>query len=88
VTLDPTQDAALDLEIGAIALDKKIKDAGELLHPVRGNPKPETLKQFASDGIRLEEKLDLPPGTYDMRFVVRDNPSGKIGTVVFPLEVK
>jgi len=88
VTIDPTQDAALDLEVGAIALDKKIKDAGELLHPVRGNPKPETLKQFASDGIRLEEKLDLPPGTYDMRFVVRDNPSGKIGTVVFPLEVK
>jgi hypothetical protein len=88
VTVDPSLPAALDLEVGAIALDKKVKEAGEFLHPVKGNPKPETLKQFAKDGIQLQEKLDLTPGTYDLRFVVRDNPTGKIGTVVFSLEVK
>jgi VWFA-related protein len=88
VTVDPSLPDALDLEVGAIALDKKMKEAGEFLHPVKGNPKPETLKQFAQDGIRLQEKMDLQPGAYDMRFVVRDNATGKIGTVVFPLELK
>jgi VWFA-related protein len=88
ITVDPSLSAALDLEIGAIALNERMKEAGEFLHPVRGNPKPEVLKQFAQEGVRLQEKLELPPGTYDLRFVVRDNPTGKIGTVVFPLEVK
>jgi VWFA-related protein len=88
VTIDPSLPAALDLEVGAIALDKKMKEAGEFLHPVKGNPKPEALKQFAQEGIRLQERLELAPGAYDVRFVVRDNPTGKIGTVVFPLEVK
>jgi VWFA-related protein len=88
ITVDPSLSAAVDLEVGAIALDKHLKEAGEFLHPVRGNPKPEALKQFPQQGVRLQEKLDLPPGAYDLRFVVRDNPTGKIGTVVFPLEVK
>ena len=88
VTIDPTRDAALDLEVGAIALDKNMKEAGEFLHPVRGNPKPEILRQFAQEGIRLQEKLDLLPGAYDVRFVVRDNATGQIGTVVFPFEMK
>lgn len=88
VTLDSSRPNSLDLEVGAIALDKHIKDAGEFLHPVKGNPKPETVSQFARDGIRLQEKLDLLPGTYDMRFMVRDNATGEIGTVVFPLDVK
>jgi hypothetical protein len=46
------------------------------------------MEQLARQGIKLREKLDLPTGTYDMRFFVRDNSTGQIGTVVFPLEVK
>jgi VWFA-related protein len=88
ITIDASLNPALNLEVGAIALSDKIKDAGEFLHPIKGNPKPETLKQFEQSGISWNEKLDLSPGTYDMRFFVRDNPTGKIGTVVFPLEVK
>jgi VWFA-related protein len=88
VTFDSSRDYALDLEVGAIALDKDMKEAGEFLHPVRGNPKPETVGQFAREGIRLDEKLALSAGTYDLRFVVRDNSTGQIGTVVFPLDVK
>ncbi len=88
ITVDKSLNPSLNLDIGAVALDKNAKNAGEFLHVARGNPNPEALKRYAHEGIRLEEKLDLAPGTYDMRFVVRDNPTGKIGTVVFPLEVK
>ena len=87
ITIDTTLDPALNLEVGAIALDNKRKEAGEFLHPLKGNPKPEILNKFARDGISWEEKLELGIGTYDLRFFVRDNSTAKIGTVVFPLEI-
>jgi len=40
------------------------------------------------EGIKLQEKLQLPPGSYDVRFLVRDNNASQIGTVVFALDVK
>jgi VWFA-related protein len=88
IRVDPSSSSALDLEVGAIALTRDTREAGEFLHPVRGNPKPEVLQQFARDGIKLREKLELPPGFYDVRFMARDNNAAQIGTVVFPLEVK
>jgi hypothetical protein len=78
----------MDLVIGAIALTRDIKEAGELLHPVRGNPDPELLQKFAREGIKLHEKLELLPGAYDIRFMVHDLTTNQVGTVVFPLEVK
>jgi VWFA-related protein len=88
VKVDVSRSYPLDLDVGAIALTSKTREAAELLHPVRGNPKPENLQQWTSQGIKLQESLDLPPGSYDIRFLVRDNNTGQIGTVVFPLDVK
>jgi VWFA-related protein len=88
IQLDSSSASAMDLEVGGIALTRDAREAGEFLHPVRGNPTPETLRQFAREGIKLREKLDLLHGSYDVRFMTRDNNSGQIGTVVFPLEVK
>ncbi|MGB8066019.1 MAG: VWA domain-containing protein [Candidatus Sulfotelmatobacter sp.] len=89
VRMDSSKANPLDLEVGAIAItDKKTKEAGELLHAVRGSPKPENLQAWTTYGIEIPEKLDLSPGVYDMRFFVRDMNSGKIGTVVFPLSVE
>jgi VWFA-related protein len=88
VTIDSTQPNPLDLEIGAIALTRDTREAAEFLHPVRGNPNPENLQAWAREGIMLQTELDLPPGSYDIRFFARDNNTGQIGTVVFPLDVK
>jgi len=87
IKIDPNSAHPLNLEIGAIALTPKTKEAGELLHPVQGNPNPELLQKFAREGIKLNENLDLQPGAYDVRMMVRDNNANQIGTVVFPLEV-
>ncbi len=38
-------------------------------------------------GVSFNYALDLPPGQYAVRFVVRDNVSGKIGSVTAPLTV-
>ncbi len=88
IKVDPSNSSPMDLEVGAIALTRDTREAAEFLHPVRGNPQPATLQQFARDGIKLREKLELPSGSYDVRFMAHDLNTGQIGTVVFPLEVK
>jgi VWFA-related protein len=88
IRIDAVAASPLDLDVGAIALTGKNTEAAEFFHPVRGTPKPENIQQWMHDGLKLQEKLDLPPGSYDVRFLVRDNNAGQIGTVVFPLDVK
>jgi len=87
ISVDPSQPDPLDLDVGAIALTTDNREAAEFLHPVRGNPSQEVHKTWARDGIRLREKLDLTPGSYEIRFFARDNNTSQIGTVAFPLTV-
>lgn len=87
VKIDVAQPHPLDLEVGAIALTRDMREEAEFLHPVSGDPREQNLQLWKRDGIKLREKLDLPPGSFDMRFLVRDNNADQIGTVVFPLDV-
>ncbi|MFI5089872.1 MAG: VWA domain-containing protein [Terriglobales bacterium] len=54
---------------------------------VEAHLKPEALVQIRSDGITYKGALDLSPGQYTVRFVVRDNLSGRMGSVAAPLTV-
>ncbi len=54
---------------------------------VEAHLKPESLQQIRSSGITYKGALDLPPGQYTVRFVVRDNLSGRMGSVAAPLTV-
>jgi|SRR5579872_291033 len=87
VKIDVAQPHPLDLEVGAIALTRDMREEAEFLHPVSGNPREENLQLWKQDGIKLREKLELRPGSFDVRFLVRDNNAAQIGTVVFPLDV-
>jgi fibronectin type 3 domain-containing protein len=46
------------------------------------------MAKFRADGIRFGGSVpDVAPGHYEVRLVVRDNVSGKIGSVTAPLTV-
>jgi VWFA-related protein len=45
------------------------------------------LAKIKADGIFYQNALELPPGNYAVRFVVRNNLSGQIGSVTAPLTV-
>jgi hypothetical protein len=45
------------------------------------------LQQVNNDGITYMGDLDLPPGDYSVRFVIRDDVSGRMGTVTAPVKV-
>jgi len=52
------------------------------------HPTPEHLPAIREKGIGYRGALDLAPGEYTVRFVVRDNLSGRVGSVSAPLKVE
>lgn len=80
--------SSLNLDIAVVALTAKNGTAADSLsQTLQGAAKPETLAVLRSQGLAYNNLLELPPGQYSVRFVVRDNPSGKVGSVTAPLTV-
>ena len=50
------------------------------------NPTPETRARTEETGLRFVERVELPPGRYELRLVA-DQPDGALGSVVVPLEI-
>jgi hypothetical protein len=48
----------------------------------------EKMPAIRQNGVSFKGSLDLAPGEYTVRFVVRDNLSGRIGSVAAPLRVE
>jgi len=84
--IDEADKNRIDVEIVAQATNKGVS-AGTLSQTMKGLIVPETLAKLKADGIIYKNFLDLSPGDYQVRFVVRDNLSGKIGSVIVPLTV-
>ncbi len=68
-----------DIAVLAIGPDEKV--GGESSETVRLHLTPESLAQVMSTGITFRGKVHLPPGSYDLRVAIRDNQTGRIGTV-------
>lgn len=78
----------MDLEFAIIALSSKSGTTADTIsQTLQGAAKVETLSKLRAEGLAYSNTLELAPGQYTVRFVVRDNPSGKIGSVSAPLTV-
>jgi VWFA-related protein len=75
-----------DMEIVARAT-KKGTIADTVGQTVKGMLPAEALARIKADGIVYRNSLDLPPGEYQVRFVVRNNLNGRLGSLVVPLTV-
>ena len=49
--------------------------------------RPDTYARIKAHGLRVNPRVDLPPGRYQMRVGVREAGSGEMGTVFYDLEV-
>ncbi len=90
LTFDPTGQNRLNFDFAVAAYPTNSKD---------GKPASSLGKSFApslteaqvaevrAKGVGFNYALDLAPGQYAVRFVVRDNISGKVGSVTAPLTV-
>jgi VWFA-related protein len=70
----------------------KTPDGKQVDHPagrkVEAHLTSEKLSSIRQNGIAYRGALDLAPGEYTVRFVVRDDLSGRIGSVAAPLKVE
>lgn len=71
--------------VAKTAAGERVADTGKT---VEGHLKPETVEKVKGSGITYSGAIDVPPGEYSVRFVVRDNLTGRIGTVTAPLRVE
>jgi VWFA-related protein len=88
ITFDPGNGNAIDLQVTTLAFDSNRKSVATISQAVATKFDAEKLQKIVRTGVGIPEKVDLPPGQYDIKFAVRDNLSGLLGTITVPLDVK
>ncbi len=88
LSFDPVGRDQLNFDFAAMAYDKSGKEAGQAAQRFT-KPVPEAqLASVRANGVGFQNALILTPGTYTVRFVVRDNVTGKVGSVTAPITVE
>ena len=87
VTIDEGDQNHLSLDFAAVAKTPVGRPIAHFSQNVEGKLRSETVAALKSRGLDYEGAMELPPGEYTVRFVVRDNLSGQMGTVSAPLKV-
>ena len=88
ILIDSSANNHLSLEVVNFVKDFNGNQVSNFLQTVAANLKPENVEQVRKEGLSYRNVIDLAPGDYTVRFVVRDNLTGKIGSVLTGLTVK
>jgi hypothetical protein len=88
ITIDRGNGNAIDLEVTTLAFDSNRKSVASMSQAIATRFDAERAQKIIRTGVGIPEKIDLPPGEYEVKFAVRDNLSGLLGTISVPLEVK
>jgi len=87
LSFDPAGRDQLNFDFAALAFDKDGKTAGQAMQRFTKAVPPDQLPSVRTNGIGFRNALELTPGQYTVKFVVRDNVTGKVGSVTAPLTV-
>jgi len=86
-TIDETENNHLSLDFAALATNTDGAPAGTFSRSANGNLTPEDMASMRSHGAAYPGSIELPSGEYSVRFVVRDNVSGRTGSTSASLKV-
>ncbi len=86
--VDEADNNRFSFEIWYSVRDAKGKDVTHKNQVYNLNLNPTMLAQLQNSGIGYNDTVELPPGQYNLRVVVRDNMSGKVGSVWAPLKLE
>ena len=76
------------IQLSYMAIDAKGKVQGGNTDMVSmTNLRPETKTRIESTGLRLLNRLDVPPGRYQLRVAAHDSTGGNVGSVLYDLDV-
>lgn len=88
LTVDSSDNNHAKVDFFAFARDAKGTPIAQVGQTIDAHLKPDTLAKVQQSGIDYKNALELAPGEYSVRFVVRDVLSGRIGTVTAPVKVE
>ena len=88
ITVDEADGNQMSLDFVAVATTPELKNAATISQDFRAHLKPDSLARLRSTGITYHNQLKLPAGEYSVKFVVRDNLDGRVGSVTAPLKVQ
>jgi hypothetical protein len=77
----------ISVDIAAVAFTSDRRRAGSMSAAAGGKLPVEALKQISETGVNISKTIDLAPGDYTLRVVVRDNMTGRMGSINAPLKV-
>jgi hypothetical protein len=76
------------IQLSYLAIDRNGKVKGGNTDTVSlGNLKQPTRERIESTGLRVLNRMDLPPGRYSLRVAAHDSAGGNVGSVLYDLEV-
>jgi VWFA-related protein len=84
--LQLNQNTKLVLSYVAIDANGKVK-GGNTDAVTMGTLRPETKARIEQSGLRVLNRLDLPPGKYQLRVAAHDSGGGNVGSVLLDLDV-
>ncbi len=87
LTIDSADKNHMRLNIAAVAHDKSDKIVGDVNQTVEGHLDPSSVQKILQGGLRYTNVIELPPGAYSVKFILRDALSGRMGTVTVPLTI-
>jgi hypothetical protein len=78
----------VDVGFVAKAVNAAGQTVGNMNEGAGGKFPSDAVAQIKQMGFQLKRTFEVSPGECTVRFLVRDNQSGQIGDVIFPLSVK
>ena len=85
--IDDGDNNHMQFEVLALARNGTGETTGQFMQSAEAHLKPETLTQIRASGLGYHGAVEVPPGQYTVRFVIKDKLSGRIGTVTAPVTV-
>ena len=78
----------VDVGFLAVATNAKGEKVGSMNEGAGGKFPPDAVAHIKELGFQLKRSFEVSPGESTVRFLVRDNQTGRMGDVIFPLNVK
>jgi VWFA-related protein len=88
IVLDKSNNNHLDVSFAAFAKDQKGVIKGEFSKKMEADLTAENVQELLKKGVLFSGDMTLPPGRYNIRFVVRDNTTSQMGSLNVPLTLQ
>ena len=83
----PNGTFADSLELSLFGLDERGKQHGGSFSQFNLALRPETYERVRGSIVRLNSRMSLPPGRYQLRIGIRESGAGEMGSVFYDLQV-